>query len=166
VRVLWAPWRLSYLEKPAADAGCIFCEKPRLETADSRRDALVLASNEHTTIMMNRFPYAHAHLMIAPRKHTADFAGLESAIGAAVHRELQRAVRVLTEAYSPGGFNMGMNLGRVAGAGIADHLHWHVVPRWEGDTNFMPMLADTRVISQHLVDAYDRLLPLFARELA
>jgi len=84
----------------------------------------------------------------------------DPAFNAAAH------LRVLTEAYSPGGFNMGMNLGRVAGAGIADHLHWHVVPRWEGDTNFMPMLADTRVISQHLVDAYDRLLPLFERETA
>ena len=126
-------------------------------SADSRRDALVLASNEHTTVMMNRFPYAHAHLMIAPRKHTADFAGLESAIGAAVHRELQRAVRVLTEAYSPGGFNVGMNLGRVAGAGIADHLHWHVVPRWEGDTNFMPVVADVRVLPEALSGSYEKI---------
>jgi ATP adenylyltransferase len=166
VRVLWAPWRLTYLEKPAPDAGCIFCDKPRLASAESRRDALVLASNDDASVIMNRFPYAHAHLMVAPRKHTADFAGLDAKCATAVQRELQRAVRVLGSAYAPAGFNVGMNLGRVAGAGIADHLHWHVVPRWEGDTNFMPMLADTRVISQHLVDAYDRLLPLFERETA
>jgi ATP adenylyltransferase len=161
---LWAPWRLTYLEKPPPDAGCIFCEKPRLTSATDRRDALVLTSSEHATIMMNRFPYAHAHLMVAPRRHTADFAALDPVAAAAVHRDLQRAVRILGQAYSPAGFNVGMNLGRVAGAGIADHLHWHVVPRWEGDTNFMPMLADTRVISQHLFEAYDRLLPLFEKE--
>ena len=163
MRVLWAPWRLTYLEKPPTDGGCIFCENPRLASAAARRDALVLASSEHATVMMNRFPYAHGHLMVAPRQHTADFAGLAPEVAAAVHRELQRAVRVLGEAYAPRGYNVGMNLGRVAGAGIADHMHWHIVPRWEGDTNFMPMLADTRVISQHLVDAYDRLLPLFER---
>jgi ATP adenylyltransferase len=110
---------------------------------------------------MNRYPYAHAHLMVAPREHTADFAKLAPMVAAAVHSMLQNAVAVLDRAYTPGGFNIGINLGRAAGAGIADHMHWHVVPRWQGDTNFMPMLAETRVISQHLLDAYDRLLPLF-----
>jgi ATP adenylyltransferase len=161
VRVLWAPWRLSYLESDSPDEGCIFCVKPRLETAAARRDALVLYSQDTASVLMNRYPYAHAHLMVAPREHTANFASLEPSVAAGVQLLLQRTVAVLEKAYTPAGFNIGVNLGRAAGAGIADHMHWHVVPRWQGDTNFMPMLADTRVISQHLVDAYDRLLPLF-----
>jgi ATP adenylyltransferase len=161
VRVLWAPWRLAYLEKQAANEGCIFCEKPRLDSAQARRAALVLHTTDSAAVLMNRYPYINAHLMVAPRTHTADFAGLDARVAAAVQAELQLAVGVLSRAYAPGGFNIGVNLGAVAGAGIADHLHWHVVPRWQGDTNFMPMLAETRVISQHLDDAYMRLLPLF-----
>lgn len=161
MRVLWAPWRLAYIEKPAPGAGCIFCDKPLLGGAAERRRHLVLAVTEHASVLMNLYPYASAHLMVAPRLHTADFASLDSASAAGVHVLLQRAVRVLTAAFSPAGFNIGMNLGRSAGAGIADHLHWHVVPRWEGDTNFMPLLAETRVMSQHLEETYDRLLPLF-----
>ena len=113
-------------------------------------------------VLLNRFPYANAHLMVAPRVHTADFAKLDVESAAAVQAELQRPVAALDRAYSPGGINIGLNLGRAAGAGIADHLHWHVVPRWQGDTNFMPLFADVRVMSQHLEEAYDRLLPLFA----
>ncbi|MBI5506272.1 MAG: HIT domain-containing protein [Deltaproteobacteria bacterium] len=161
MRVLWAPWRLAYIEKPAPGAGCIFCEKPRIDAAAERRRSLVLAVTEHASVLMNLYPYASAHLMVAPRLHTADFASLDGATAAGVQALLQRAVRALAGAFSPAGFNIGMNLGRSAGAGIADHLHWHVVPRWEGDTNFMPLLAETRVISQHLEETYDRLLPLF-----
>ena len=113
-------------------------------------------------VLLNRFPYANAHLMVAPRVHTADFAKLDADSAASVQAELQRTVAALDRAYSPGGFNIGLNMGRAAGAGIADHLHWHVVPRWQGDTNFMPLFADVRVMSQHLEEAYDRLLPLFA----
>jgi ATP adenylyltransferase len=158
---LWAPWRLSYLEGEAPDEGCIFCVKPRLESRGARREALVLYSDDTVSVLMNRFPYAHAHLMVAPRAHTADFASLPLDLAARVQAVLQRAVAALEKAYGPAGYNIGVNLGRAAGAGIADHMHWHVVPRWQGDTNFMPMLADTRVISQHLADAYDRLLPHF-----
>jgi ATP adenylyltransferase len=161
VRVLWAPWRLVYLEKQAGAQGCIFCDLPRLESRAARRENLVLYSNAVASVMMNRFPYANAHLMVAPRAHTANFSALEPAIASGVHAALQRAAAALERAYSPSGLNIGMNLGAVAGAGIADHLHWHIVPRWQGDTNFMPMLADTRVMSQHLEEAYDRLLPLF-----
>ncbi|HYB97921.1 MAG TPA: HIT domain-containing protein [Candidatus Limnocylindrales bacterium] len=164
MRVLWAPWRLSYIEKGDSKPGCIFCDKPRLVSQEERASGLVLRVGEHSSVLMNLYPYANAHLMVAPRTHTADFAALEPAVAAAVHADLQRSVRVLQKAFSPAGFNIGMNLGRCGGAGIADHLHWHIVPRWEGDTNFMPMLADTRVIPQHLQDTYERLLPLFTEE--
>ena len=110
---------------------------------------------------MNRYPYANAHLMVSPREHTADFAALDAATVAVVQAELQACVRILGKAFSPQGFNVGMNLGRVAGAGVADHMHWHIVPRWEGDTNFMPVLGETKVMPEHIEATYDRLLPLF-----
>ena len=162
MKVLWAPWRLTYVSQTDAPSGCIFCDLARAESREARRRALVLYADDDAQVLMNRFPYAHAHLMVAPRRHTADFAGLEPHIAAAMHAVLQRAQRALQAVYSPAGFNIGMNLGRTAGAGIADHLHWHIVPRWEGDTNFMPMLADTRVMPQHIEEAYERLLPMFA----
>jgi len=164
VRVLWAPWRLSYVSKPDAASGCIFCDKPRVDDPAARRDDLVLRVTEHASVIMNLFPYASGHLLVAPRKHTADYVGLDAHTSAELQAELQRAVRVLTRAFAPAGFNIGMNLGRPAGAGITDHLHWHVVPRWIGDTNFMPMLADTRVMPEHLAATYQRLLPLFEEE--
>jgi len=162
VRVLWAPWRLAYVEKDERGDGCIFCDKPRLEGDGERRESLVLYSNEHASVIMNRYPYANAHLMVAPREHTADFVRLPVDAAASLSAVLQKAVAVLDKAYSPQGFNVGLNLGRSAGAGIDDHIHWHVVPRWEGDTNFMPMLADCRVLPEHIDEAYERLLPLFA----
>jgi ATP adenylyltransferase len=166
VRVLWAPWRLAYIEQADSGSGCFFCDNPRLEDRGARRAALVLRSGEQASVVMNRFPYANAHLMVAPHDHTADFAALDAAVVAAVQSELQACVQVLTEAFSPQGFNVGMNLGRVAGAGVADHLHWHVVPRWEGDTNFMPVLGETKVMPEHIEATYDRLLPLFEERIA
>ena len=161
MKVLWAPWRLAYIEQPDLASGCFFCDNPRLEGRAARRDALVLRSTELASVVMNRFPYANAHLMVAPRLHTADFAGLDADVSAALQRELQGCMRALDTAFSPQGFNIGLNLGRVAGAGVADHLHWHIVPRWQGDTNFMPLLADTKVMPEHIEATYDRLLPLF-----
>lgn len=161
MRVLWAPWRLSYVESGGKPGGCIFCDMPSSESADQRKTDLVLRTTEHASVMMNRYPYAIAHLMVAPRVHTADFAALNPEIGAALQAELSLAVAVLERAFGPSGFNIGMNLGRVGGAGITDHMHWHVVPRWEGDTNFMPMLAETRVMPQHLEETYDRLLAAY-----
>jgi len=161
VRVLWAPWRLTYVENADRDEGCIFCELPALTDPADRRAGLVLHTCEHAGVIMNRYPYANAHVMVAPRRHTADFAGLESASAAGLHEAVQLAVRALERVYAPHGFNIGMNLGRAGGAGIPGHLHWHVVPRWEGDTNFMPVLADVRVMPQHIEEAYDQLLPVF-----
>jgi len=161
MRVLWAPWRLSYVENVDSASGCIFCDKPKADGAAARRAALVLRATEHASVIMNLFPYSNGHLLVAPRRHTADFAELDARTAGELQAEVQRVVRVLTKAFSPAGFNIGMNLGRPAGAGIADHLHWHVVPRWIGDTNFMPTLADTRVMPEHLMATYERLLPLF-----
>jgi len=121
----------------------------------------VLFNDESTCVMMNRFPYAHAHLMVAPRTHTADFTGMDRDQVCASLDLVRTSVAVLEKVYQPSGFNVGMNLGRPAGAGIADHMHWHIVPRWEGDTNFMPVLADVRVMPEHLAEAYDKLLPIF-----
>lgn len=163
MRVLWAPWRLSYVEGTAPNQGCIFCTLPALESASALRDALVLASDDLAFVMMNRFPYAHAHLMVGPRRHTGDLLDLDGSVTAAVHDRVRTAVAALKAEYAPQGFNIGINIGRAAGAGIGDHLHWHIVPRWEGDTNFMPMLAETRVISQHIGATYERLLRQFER---
>jgi ATP adenylyltransferase len=162
LKTLWAPWRLTYIESGEHPAGCIFCDLPNRTSSEDRREGLVLASDDHACVLINRFPYSHAHLMVAPRKHTADFARLDAESGAALQQWLQRSIGALEALFSPQGFNVGLNLGRAGGAGIADHMHWHVVPRWEGDTNFMPMLADTRVMPQHIEETYDRLLPHFS----
>jgi ATP adenylyltransferase len=164
VKVLWAPWRLSYVSNVDAQSGCIFCDKPSASTPELRSEGLVLAVSEHASVLMNLFPYANGHIMVAPRAHVSDFAALDATTALALQTELQRTVRVLTRAFAPAGFNIGMNLGRAAGAGIADHMHWHVVPRWIGDTNFMPALADTRVMPEHLAATYARLLPLFEED--
>jgi ATP adenylyltransferase len=111
--------------------------------------------------MLNRYPYQNGHVMVAPRRHTADLPGLAADEHADLADALRRTLGTLGEVFRPDGFNVGMNLGRCAGAGFADHLHWHIVPRWEGDTNFMPTLADTRVMPQHLLDTFDRLRPAF-----
>ncbi len=160
MRVLWAPWRLAYIEKAPAAPACIFCDKPARDEA-ARRNEFVLLVSDQVSIMMNLYPYANGHVMVAPRTHTADFARLPADTAAALQAALQQVVAALEAEFSPHGFNIGMNLGRTAGAGFAEHLHWHVVPRWEGDTNFMPLLAETRVIPQHLEETYRRLLPYF-----
>lgn len=160
--MLWAPWRLSYVTAPAREAGCIFCRLPALPDPQSLRAALVLFADERAAVMLNRFPYAHAHLMVVPRVHVGDLASLDDATALALHRQMTCAMKALGAEYGPQGFNVGLNVGRAGGAGIAGHLHWHVVPRWEGDTNFMPVLADTRVMSEHIDVTYERLAPHFA----
>jgi ATP adenylyltransferase len=164
VKVLWAPWRLSYVTSDSPGSGCIFCDKPLARTPEQKSEHLVLRVSERASVLMNLFPYANGHIMVAPRAHTSDYAGLDAETSQALQAELQRTVRVLTRAFSPAGFNIGMNLGRAAGAGITEHLHWHVVPRWIGDTNFMPALADTRVMPEHIAETYARLLPLFDQD--
>lgn len=154
---LWAPWRMEYIKQEKA-LGCIFCTYPA-QTGD--RDNLLLGRSAHSFVMLNRFPYNSGHLMVIPRRHVSDLAALAEAEFDDLQRLLRMSAAIVGEAYHPQGMNVGMNIGQIAGAGIADHLHWHVVPRWGGDTNFMPVLGETKVLVEHLLEAFDRLRPRF-----
>ena len=153
MQVLWAPWRMAYIEGPKADGPCLFCTAA---TGDAR-DRLVLGVTTSTVVMLNRYPYQTGHLMVAPRRHTASLSDLPADEYQDLSETLRHAQRTLGEVLHAEGFNLGMNLGACAGAGIKDHLHWHIVPRWNGDTNFMPIVADTKVIVQSLESLYDLL---------
>ena len=158
MKQLWAPWRMAYIDEGAKDKGCIFCTKYR---QDDLRAALVLAHTEYTVVMMNKYPYNNGHLLLAPKRHEKDPTKLPPEEYIDLNEVLRRSMDIVGRALNPGGMNLGMNLGKCAGAGIEDHLHWHIVPRWEGDTNFMPVVNETRVMPQHLLDSYDRLQPYF-----
>ena len=156
MQVLWAPWRMAYVADKAA-RGCIFCAA--LE--GDRRERLLLGTTAASLVILNRYPYQNGHLMVAPRRHTATLSDLPDAERIDLAETLRRSVDSLGEAFHPDGFNIGMNLGVAAGAGVVDHLHWHIVPRWAGDTNFMTAVAEVRVIPQHLLETYDRLRAAF-----
>jgi ATP adenylyltransferase len=162
---LWAPWRREFVtgEKPV---DCIFCRFPKeTEPGDDRRN-LVLGRSAHAFAILNRFPYNNGHLMVVPRRHLADFTELTEPELLDLHRLLQTSVRLVQEAYHPEAANLGMNLGADAGAGIVGHLHWHVVPRWRGDTNFMPVVAGAKVMVEHLDQTWEALRPRFDQALA
>src|SRR5512147_177710 len=157
--VLWAPWRMAYVGAPK-EPGCIFCDKP---AATDAKAALVLTRTPHASVMLNRFPYANGHVMVAPRRHTAELSALPAEEHVALAETLRRTMALLQEFFHPDGMNVGMNLGSAGGAGITEHLHWHVVPRWMGDTNFMPLIGEVRCIPEHLEALWDRLRPVFAQ---
>jgi ATP adenylyltransferase len=143
---LWAPWRMRYVEEKAPP-GCFFCHA----ASDADRDAsLTVARDAHAVTMLNKFPYGHGHLLVAPIRHVALPDDLADAEYDGLQRALRQAARALRAAFGPQGMNLGMNLGSAAGAGVADHCHWHLLPRWNGDTNFMPVLGDVKVMSEHL----------------
>jgi ATP adenylyltransferase len=150
---LWTPWRMSYVggERPQ---GCIFCVKPA-EEQDQKN--LILDRSDHAYALLNLYPYNSGHLMVVPYAHTGDLANLPAEVAADVMALTQRAVAAITEEYQPQGFNVGINLGEVAGGSISAHLHVHVVPRWGGDTNFMPVTADTKVLPETLDRTWERL---------
>jgi ATP adenylyltransferase len=150
---IWAPWRLAYVKDAAKDNEdeCIFCAKPA--QGDDERN-LILHRGERCFAMLNLFPYTNGHLMIAPYEHIATLQEVDSETIAETMALAQRAMKLLEDEYSPHGYNVGFNQGRVAGAGVEHHIHMHVVPRWGGDTNFMPVLADTRVMPQSLDDSF------------
>ncbi len=159
MKTLWAPWRMQYLETPPA-TGCFFCAG---FSTDDLRGHHVLARDAQTITMLNKYPYGNGHLLVAPRAHVGSLGELEDGAYDALSRAVRRASGVLGAALGPEGMNIGMNLGRAAGAGVADHCHWHLLPRWVGDTNFMPLLAEVKVVSEHLETTYARLAPFFRR---
>ncbi len=151
---LWAPWRLEYVGSAEEATGCIFCtalEQPG-------EDSLVVHRGEHAFAILNRFPYTSGHFMVAPTRHIGELADVSEAEVLEIHHLATAGLAALGRLYAPQGYNLGWNLGRVAGAGIVDHVHLHVVPRWGGDTNFMPVLCDVRVIPEHLAETHRRLL--------
>ncbi|MEJ2477979.1 MAG: HIT domain-containing protein [Desulfuromonadales bacterium] len=155
---LWAPWRLEYIQAPDHD-GCIFClEQSRTRDAEK----LVLTRGESCVVMMNRYPYTNGHLLLAPCRHLGDPAQLTNNEVLELHHWLVDSQTVLRQTFAAEAFNVGWNFGAAAGAGIAAHIHMHVVPRWAGDHNFMPVLADIRVIPEHLERTYEQLVTAFA----
>jgi ATP adenylyltransferase len=154
-KALWAPWRLEYVQHADEAPGCVFCAEAAGELPEA--DSLLLVRGESALAILNKFPYSSGHLMAAPVRHVGSLHELTDVEALEIHRLAVAGVAALEDVYSPDGFNLGWNLGRAAGAGIADHVHLHVVPRWSGDTNFMPALADVKVLPEHLLATRDRL---------
>lgn len=155
---LWAPWRMEYILDEQKPDGCIFC----LATDGKGADNLVLGVGPTCLVMMNKYPYNNGHLLVAPLKHVPDLASLSDAERCDLLGCVNKAIDALKAVMNPEGFNVGLNLGRVAGAGIETHMHFHVVPRWGGDTNFMTVFADVRSIPEHIRATYEKLKPYFA----
>ena len=150
---LWAPWRLEYILE-AKTEGCVFCESPRRDEDEKNH---ILHRGKHAFVIMNAFPYSNGHLLIAPYSHTGDLADLTDDESLEIMQLCQKCCGVLKRVCAPDGFNLGVNLGTAAGAGISDHVHMHIVPRWSGDTNFMPVFADVKVIPEALDATYKKL---------
>ena len=162
-KILWAPWRIEYIENCHQNTGgCIFCEKP---AENNDKENLILHRASDTFIIMNRYPYNNGHLMIVPFRHTFELKSLSENERMEMFQLLELSQRVLTDVMKPQGFNIGMNLGQIAGAGIADHLHFHIVPRWGGDTNFMPVIGNTKVISEALEETWKKLKNAIEKDL-
>ena len=157
MELLWAPWRIDYIlaEKPH---GCIFCDD---DTSLPDRERLILHRTPLSIVMLNRYPYTNGHLMVAPRRHAASLDDLAEDEVLDLFAALRLSRGILQQEAAPQGYNIGINLGKTAGAGVEEHLHVHIVPRWHGDTNFMAVVADVRVVPEGLLAAYDRLRPLF-----
>ncbi|HYM63805.1 MAG TPA: HIT domain-containing protein [Gaiellaceae bacterium] len=150
---LWAPWRVEYVQSAEEQTGCVFCDA----VAGGDEERLVVHRGEHAFVLLNKFPYASGHLMVAPYTHVGRLGDVSDDEALEVHRLATAALEVLAAAMHPQGYNLGWNLGRVAGAGVVDHVHLHIVPRWAGDTNFMPVLADVKVIPESLGDTRAKL---------
>ncbi len=157
---IWAPWRMEYI-LGQKHGGCVFCDMAKAPPGEFR-ERLVLIAQPHAYVCLNRYPFAASHLLVIPRRHVADIASLtDDELSEVAHLVRDSSAR-LRQAISAEGFNIGFNIGAAAGAGIAEHLHSHIVPRWVGDTNFMPTLADTRVMPEYLDDSWKRLYPYFS----
>jgi len=161
---LWSPWRSQYIESfsdPLKDSACVFCSagKEEIETTD----CLIVHKAAHTFTILNLYPYNNGHLMVVPYRHLSDFSLLIEEENKEIMSELQLAQQALKLAMNPHGFNIGANLGKVSGAGIDDHLHFHIVPRWNGDTNFMPILAEVKILSEGLKKTKEKLLAAYSK---
>jgi ATP adenylyltransferase len=148
---IWAPWRLEYVKDASKDDQCVLCAA--LNAGDDEA-SLIVHRGEHCFVILNKYPYTNGHLMVAPYEHADALQALDTATVGEMMELAQRGMKTLESTYAPDGYNVGFNQGRVAGAGVEHHIHMHVVPRWGGDTNFMPVLADTRVMNQTLADSY------------
>ena len=156
MEVIWAPWRLSYVSKVTKEEkrGCFICNVIEDDPAKDREN-LLLYRGKRAIVILNRFPYNTAHLMVCPVRHTGDFLSLLPEEMAEIDKLLKRSIKAIKRAYNPDGFNIGLNLGRVSGGSVDTHIHYHVVPRWLGDTNFMPVVGGAKVIPQSLEETYD-----------
>ncbi len=154
---LWAPWRLEYIAGEKTE-GCIFCVFP---SQDDDRKNRILYRGEHAFVIMNAFPYSNGHLLVVPYCHISDLTELNDEQSLELMQLVKKSICVLKEAFRPDGINVGVNQGTAAGAGIADHVHLHIVPRWNGDTNFMPVFADVKVIPEALETTYDKLKSIY-----
>jgi len=151
MKKIFAPWRAAYIQSVEKTSGCIFCVFPAREDDE---DNLILFRGESCFVILNRYPYNSGHLMVVPYRHTAEYGSLNLGEVAEMHRLTSISMDVIKRTMNPEGFNLGINIGKVAGAGVVDHVHMHVVPRWNGDTNFMPVMGDVRVVPQSLEETY------------
>ncbi len=159
-RPLWAPWRLEYVEAADEQSGCFLCEAG---VGPDDESLLVVHRGRRAIVVLNKFPYSSGHLLVAPHRHEGEFGALSGEEVLEIHRLASEGIAALAEVYSPQGYNLGWNLGRIAGAGLPDHVHLHVVPRWAGDTSFMPVLADVKVLPEHLLETRRKLAEQWPR---
>ncbi len=152
---LWAPWRIEYIKMPKPDT-CILCEIPADDKANDRKN-LLLYRGKQCYIVLNKYPYNNGHIMIAPYRHIPSVTDLTDDEALEIHQLTKLSIKILDETMKPGGYNIGANIGRAAGAGIEEHYHLHIVPRWVGDTNYMPVISNTKIIVEHILETYDKL---------
>lgn len=158
MKVLWAPWRMEYILSDQKEGGCIFCPGDDRENDGSR---LILYVGDRSIVIMNRFPYINGHLLVAPVRHVKGLELLSREERLDLLTTVTHSVEILKKVMTPEGFNVGLNLGKVAGAGVEEHMHFHIVPRWNGDHNYMTVFGEVRVIPEHIEETYHRLLPHF-----
>ena len=157
MKALWAPWRMEYI-LGKKEPECIFCSYPK---KNNDRDNLILYRSAHNFVMMNKYPYNNGHIMVVPYIHTSTIDNLTDEVLLDFMKVTQYSLKCLKEAFRPEGFNIGINIGAVAGAGLEEHVHLHMVPRWAGDTSFMTVLGEIRVVPEHIHQTYDKLYPIF-----
>ena len=159
---LWSPWRFRYVSQANKDGGCVFCEKIKLDPSKDR-EHLVLYRGKCNLLLLNLFPYTTGHTMVIPYQHVGDLVNLDPETLAEMMTLARRTQAALADVYKPEGYNLGMNLGKCAGAGVAEHVHMHILPRWSGDSNFMTVIGETRVQPEELLTTYDKLVDHFGR---